>query len=107
MGALRRLCSRADVPDGGGVRVDLDGASYAVFNLEGRCFVTANLCTHGPGELAEGFVIGEEIECPFHQGRFHIPTGRPIEPPCTVPIRVWTAHVRDDTVYIDPDEETR
>jgi nitrite reductase/ring-hydroxylating ferredoxin subunit len=31
----------------------------------------------------EGFVDGEEVECPFHQGRFHIPTGHPSAPPCT------------------------
>lgn len=103
-GELRRLCGTDEVPAGGARRADLDGESYAVFNLAGRFFVTANFCTHGPGELAEGYVLDDEVECPFHQGRFHIATGRPSEPPCTVPIRVWTAHVRDDAVFIDPRE---
>jgi nitrite reductase/ring-hydroxylating ferredoxin subunit len=51
--------------------------------------------------LAERFVDGEEIEWPFHQGRFHIPTVRPSSPPCTVPMRVWEAHVFGGNVCID------
>ena len=58
---------REDTP----VRVERDGRTYAVFNLSGQYHVTQDECTHGPGSLGEGWVEGEEVECPFHQGRFH------------------------------------
>src|ERR1700730_10646054 len=97
---LTALCAAADVDDDTPVRVETRGNAFAVFRVGGRQYVTQDACPHGPGSLALGFVDGEEIECPFHQGRFHIPTGRPSAPPCTVPLRVWEAHVIDGRVGI-------
>lgn len=70
------LCDAAAVAAEAPVRVEHDGAVYVVFLLGGQDHVTQDACTHGPGSLSEGTVDGDEIECPFHQGRFHIPTGR-------------------------------
>jgi nitrite reductase/ring-hydroxylating ferredoxin subunit len=99
---LQALCDGADVLPGAALRAELGGEAYAVFNVDGRFYVTQDHCTHGPGSLSEGFVDGEEIECPFHAGRFHIPTGQPAAPPCTVPLKVWTAEVIDGKICIDP-----
>jgi nitrite reductase/ring-hydroxylating ferredoxin subunit len=66
--------------------------------------VTQDLCTHGPGSLAEGYVDGNDIECPFHQGKFDIRTGRPSAAPCSEPLRIWTVHIIDGQVCIDPAE---
>ncbi|MFN6955480.1 MAG: non-heme iron oxygenase ferredoxin subunit [Acetobacteraceae bacterium] len=102
MQGLVRLIGTAEVPDGEGRRVQAAGGDYAVFNLGGVFYVTQNRCTHGPGDLGDCFVEGEEVECDFHQGRFHIPTGRPTAAPCTEPLRVWDVVVRDGAVWIDP-----
>jgi nitrite reductase/ring-hydroxylating ferredoxin subunit len=104
---LRALCEAAAVRPDLPLQAELDGRFYAVFRVGGRYYVTENACTHGPGLLAEGIVDGEEIECPFHGGRFHIPSGCPTTPPCTVPLRVWTAHLVNGTICIDPDECSR
>jgi nitrite reductase/ring-hydroxylating ferredoxin subunit len=90
----------ADTP----VRVVVDSVAYAVFNLEGRFYATQDECTHGPGSLAEGFVMGCEIECPFHQGRFDIRTGLPTAAPCTEALRIWTVHIIDGLLCVDPAE---
>jgi nitrite reductase/ring-hydroxylating ferredoxin subunit len=103
MEGLLRLIATEDVPAGEGRRVQAGGGDYAVFNLGGVFFVTQNACTHGPGDLGEGFVEGEEVECDFHQGRFHIPTGRATSAPCTEPLRVWDAVVADGAVWIAPE----
>src|SRR5579883_2185846 len=97
---LTVLCAASDLEEGVPVRADADGTSVAVFRLGDRIYVTQDECTHGPGSLSEGFVEGEEVECPFHQGRFHIPTGRPAAPPCTIPLRTWEARVIDGQVCI-------
>ncbi|HXA25472.1 MAG TPA: non-heme iron oxygenase ferredoxin subunit [Acetobacteraceae bacterium] len=102
---LTVLCDAADVDADTPVRVEASGTVFAVFCIGGRHYVTQDACTHGPGSLAEGFVDGEEIECPFHQGRFHVPTGRPSAPPCTVPLRNWEAHLIDGKVCIDVTSE--
>ena len=98
------LCPAEDVKPDTPVRADVEGASYAVFQIDGQYYVTQDLCTHGPGSMSEGFVEGGEIECPFHQGKFDIRTGTPTAPPCTEALRTWTAHIVDGKVCIDPAE---
>lgn len=100
---LVELCDAAAVAPGCVVRAEVDGFAYAVFNLEGAYYVTQDECTHGPGSLSEGYVLDDEVECPFHQGRFHIPTGRATFAPATDPLRTWKAEVVGGRICIDPD----
>ena len=98
------LCEASDVTTDTPLRVEHDGVAYAVFRCEHRIFVTQDQCTHGPGSLSEGFLIGCEVECPFHQGRFDVSTGRATGAPCTEPLRTWTVHELDGRLFIDPSE---
>jgi nitrite reductase/ring-hydroxylating ferredoxin subunit len=101
---LVALCAAAAVGPDTPLRVVLGNEAYAVFNLDGRFYATQDQCTHGPGSLAEGFVMGTEIECPFHQGRFDIRTGEPTGAPCIQALRTWAVHVIDGQLFIDPAE---
>jgi nitrite reductase/ring-hydroxylating ferredoxin subunit len=96
------LCGVGDIAPGCVLRAESGGVAYAVFNVEGNLYVTQDECTHGPGLLSEGYVLDDEVECPFHQGRFHIPSGNATCAPCTEPLRTWKAHVVDGRVCIDP-----
>jgi nitrite reductase/ring-hydroxylating ferredoxin subunit len=98
------LCGVAEVAPGCAVRAETGGCVYAVFNVEGKLYVTQDECTHGPGSLAEGYVLDDEVECPFHQGRFHIPTGQATCAPATEPLKTWKAKVIDGKVCINPAE---
>ena len=102
---LTALCAAADVAADTPVRALAEGAAFAVFRIGGCIYVTQDACTHGPGTLAEGYVDGEEIECPFHQGRFHVPSGSPIAPPCTIPLRTWDVRIIDGQVCIDVSDQ--
>jgi nitrite reductase/ring-hydroxylating ferredoxin subunit len=95
------LCRVDDVRADAPFLAEMNGEELAVYEVAGRYYVTQNACTHGPGSLADGYVDGEEIECPFHQGRFSILTGEATFPPCTEPLRVWDAVVRDGKIYVD------
>jgi nitrite reductase/ring-hydroxylating ferredoxin subunit len=97
---LLALCSTSEVPEGGALKVERDGFVLAVFNLGGRFFVTDDACTHGPGSLSEGEVDGEIVECNFHNGAFHIPTGRVEAPPCMVALRTYQVSVVDGQVCV-------
>ncbi|HEX4943080.1 MAG TPA: non-heme iron oxygenase ferredoxin subunit [Usitatibacteraceae bacterium] len=100
-GTLLQLCPAGDVPEGGALKVERDGLILAVFNLGGRYFVTDDACTHGPGSLSEGEIDGEIVECNFHNGAFHIPTGRVEAPPCMVPLKTYATRVVDGQVCIE------
>jgi nitrite reductase/ring-hydroxylating ferredoxin subunit len=96
-----RLCSAADVPAGGVIKVETMGLAVAVFNLDGDYYVTDDSCTHGPGSMSEGFVDGDCVECNFHQGVFNIKTGAVVQPPCMIPLKTYAASVEDGVVYIE------
>ena len=101
---LIALCDVSSVAPGCALRAENEGCIYAVFNVEGKLFVTQDECTHGPGALSEGYVIDDEVECPFHQGRFHIPSGQATCAPATESLKIWKAKVVDDKVCINPAE---
>ena len=66
----------------------------------GGTFVVDDTCTHGDASLAEGFVEGDAIECPFHAGTFCLRDGRPTGEPAVVPIRAYATRVIDGQVCI-------
>jgi len=63
--------------------------------------VVADTCTHGQAQLSDGFVEGDEIECPWHSGKFCLRDGRATAMPAEAPIRVWRARVIDGQVCIE------
>jgi nitrite reductase/ring-hydroxylating ferredoxin subunit len=101
---LTPLCDASDVAPGCTLRAEAQGRAYAVYNVGGTFYVTQAECTHGPGYLSEGYILDDEIECPFHQGRFHIASGRATCAPATEPLKVWRVHIVDGKVCIDPSE---
>ena len=96
-----QLCRTSDVAAGEVLKVETEGLTVAVYNVDGTFYVTDDACTHGPGSLSEGFLDGEVIECNFHQGCFNVRTGEVVTPPCIVPIKTYKTIVEAETVFIE------
>lgn len=96
------LCAGDDVPEGSALKVETADLVLAVFHLGTKFYVTDDACTHGPGSLSEGTIDGDCIECDFHNGVFHIPTGRVEAPPCMVALNTYDAALIEGRVCIDP-----
>ncbi|WP_420000109.1 non-heme iron oxygenase ferredoxin subunit [Streptomyces boninensis] len=80
---------------------EVRGCSLALFHLEdGSYHVTDDRCTHQEASLSEGYLEGDIIECPRHQGLFHVPTGRPKAAPVVAPLRVYPVKVEDGQVWV-------
>ena len=47
-----------------------------------------------------GIVVDDVIECPLHQGRFCVRTGRALSPPVSSPITSYPTKVEDGMVYV-------
>lgn len=99
---LLPVCRVSEVPVGSAIKIEKADLSLAVFNLDGQIYVIDDACTHGPGSLSEGYVDGDVVECNFHNGAFHIPTGAVAAPPCMIPVRTYAVTVDGGDVYIDP-----
>jgi naphthalene 1,2-dioxygenase system ferredoxin subunit len=76
------------------------GRDLAFYGVEGEVFATDNLCTHGHARLCDGFLLGHEIECPIHQGRFDIRDGRPTCEPVTEPVRTHPVRIEGGRVFV-------
>ncbi|MGI4815143.1 MAG: non-heme iron oxygenase ferredoxin subunit [Janthinobacterium lividum] len=95
------LCEASQVEEGAGHRVEVDGfPPLAVFKLEDEFFVTDDTCTHGDASLCDGFVDGDQVECPWHSGTFCIKTGEAKNFPAVEPIKIYQTKLQDGKVTI-------
>ena len=78
----------------------IGGVFIAVFNVKGRFYATSDICTHEHAHLSDGYIDGDIVECPLHQGRFHIPTGKAISAPVTVDVRTYPVRVEGGKISI-------
>ncbi|HEX7073300.1 MAG TPA: non-heme iron oxygenase ferredoxin subunit [Hyphomicrobiaceae bacterium] len=85
-----------DVPEG----VRVDGHYLALFRIGDGVYATSGTCSHAEADLCKGYVEGDTIECPLHQARFHIPTGKVLCEPAEVGIPVYPAEVRNGRVFV-------
>ena len=88
------------VPADDVIGVLVAGRDVALYSAGGEIFATDNLCTHGHARLCDGFLEGHEIECPLHQGRFDVRTGRPSCAPATEAIRSYPVKVEGGRVFL-------
>src|SRR5258708_9137153 len=86
-----KVADASDVPEDGTLLVSLGAEPVCLYNLGGKIFATHDTCTHGQASLADGFIEGDKIECPLHQGTFHIATGNAVRTPCTHDIHTYAA----------------
>ena len=95
------LVSEIEDEDVVGVVVGEQGEhEVAVYKLGGKCYSTADRCTHQTARLSDGLVIDDYIECPLHQGRFHIPTGKARSAPVSIALQTYPTKVEDGAVYV-------
>ena len=95
-----KVANASDVPEDGTLLVNLGAEPVCLYNLAGKILATHDTCTHGQASLADGFIEGEEIECPLHQGRFHIATGKAVGVPCTEDIRTYAVRIESGAVLL-------
>ncbi|TGN95704.1 non-heme iron oxygenase ferredoxin subunit [Burkholderia sp. USMB20] len=80
--------------------VNAAGREIAIYSVDGAVYATDNICTHGHARLCDGFLDGHEIECPLHQGKFDVRSGKAMCAPLTVDIQTYPVRVEAGDVYI-------
>lgn len=101
MSEWHHVCAADEIEEEDLVRFDHGGRSYCVYNTEKGFFATDGLCTHEEQHLEDGIVIGTVIECPLHQGRFDVVTGKALSAPVCVDLRTYPVELRDGEVWIE------
>ena len=94
------VCGIGDGPVNAIRRFEVGGRAIALYNIDGRLYATDDTCTHGLSSLSAGELDGDVVECSLHFGAFHVPTGKPVGAPCSVPLQVYRTEVKDGEVRI-------
>lgn len=81
--------------------VEVNGKSIALFNLEGNFFAIGNECTHRGGPLAEGYIEGESVTCPWHGAQFNVKTGAVEGSPATKDVAKYNVRVQGNDVEVE------
>ena len=89
-----------DVPEGDVIGVSVAGRDIALYEVEGAIYATDNVCTHGQARMSDGFLEGTEIECPLHQGKFDVCTGKALCAPLTENIRTYAVKIENMRVML-------
>ncbi len=92
----------ADLAVGALREIEVEGRTLCIARTsDGRAHAFDGFCTHEQTSLAEGELIGDEVECPQHGSRFDLRTGEATELPAEVPIRIYPILVRDGDLHVE------
>ena len=95
------LCATTEVAENTVKLVEAAGRALAVYNIDGTFYATDDECTHGAASLSDGILDGDVIECTMHFGAFDVKTGKPVQEPCSIPLRTYKVVVQDDQIFAD------
>ena len=72
---FKRVAATADIPVGQARTYVVGGREIAIFNVAGEFHAIENSCPHQGGPLAEGWIEGKIVTCPWHAWCFDVTTG--------------------------------
>lgn len=97
-----KVCAVAEIPKGEIRRLDFEDKTLAIYHLQsGQFFASDGICTHGNAHLADGMIIGNEIECPKHNGRFDIRSGKPTRLPVCMEMTNYPVKIIDEQLLVN------
>lgn len=91
----------AQVGDGDMAACEIDGVKVLVCQVEGHFYALHNECSHARQALHTGALVGHQIRCPLHGGRFNVRTGACEGPPAVLPIQTFPLSLENGKVHVD------
>jgi len=84
----------------GMVEAEAGGTALLLLDVAGTIHAVAAVCPHHQAWLSMGALDGDCIDCPRHQGRFHIPTGAQVRGPACPPLPVYPVREQAGRVLV-------
>ena len=96
------ICAAADLGKADVIRFDHGKKTYVLIRDEaGKLYATDGICTHGNTHLADGLVKGNILECPKHNGRFHLADGSPARVPICRGLATYPLEERQGRLWLN------
>lgn len=93
-----RVAAEGDLPDGQARHIKIGKRDIALVHTRGEYFALSNVCRHAFAPLAEGFVDGYVVMCPWHGWRYDVRDGTTDHP--NADVRTYPVSVRDGEVFV-------
>ncbi len=98
---LKKVANRDEIKPGEGKQVDVGDKMLAIFNIDGKFYGIDGKCNHRGGPLAEGFVSGKIVTCPWHGSEFDVTTGEVKGPPAKENVSCYKVKVEGNDVLVE------
>jgi nitrite reductase (NADH) small subunit len=98
--AFLRTARKDEIPAGSIREFQVEGATIALANVDGKFFAINNTCLHRGGPLAEGELNGKVVTCPWHGWQYDVTTGKLVMNP-TVGVNCYPVEVRGEDIFVD------
>jgi len=90
----------ADLADDKPTRVVAEGIAICLVKRGDKIFGITDTCPHLGGPLSEGKLVGDAIECPWHQSQLALEDGSIVSGPTTYPARCFDVRVRAGEIQV-------
>lgn len=98
--SYHRVASTSELDDGDVREAQVGATLLAIYRVDGGFYATEGICTHAYARMAEGYVEGDIIECPYHGGAFEIRTGKAVAAPCTHDLKTFPVRIEGEDVLV-------
>lgn len=88
-----RIAAADQLQDDEVVGVSVQEVKLALYRIDGDYYATDDVCTHQFALLSDGYLEDGCIECPLHQARFDIRSGKALCAPATTDLRTYALKV--------------
>lgn len=95
------VAKKSAIAQGTTKRVEVDGQSVLLCNVDGEIFAIEDVCTHDGGALDQGELMGERIMCPRHGAFFDVRTGDALTLPAIEPVQTFKVRVEGEDIFVD------
>jgi len=95
------VCKLSEINDGELKEVNVGKTPVLLARVDGNCYALAAHCTHYGAPLAEGYLSGDRIVCPWHHACFNARNGNLEEPPALDSLAAYPIRIEGDEIFVD------
>ncbi len=96
----KKVCSLDELREGEPLGVEIDAKRIGLFLVNGQCHAIGDICPHEYALLSDGYQEQGVVECPLHQARFEIATGKCLGLPAERDVPVFEVSVEGGDVLV-------
>lgn len=82
------------------LRVEIDEQVMTIAKIDNQLFAFQEFCTHRYGPLSEGCFDGFNVQCPWHNSRFDMRTGKVTQGPAKVDLKTFRIETRQGRICV-------